>query len=290
MDAISSSDLVALFGRWRATFAEQRDFLILLDGKVGDSDLGITMVKAFTAAAEAVAGTAAGTPIGKILTTAGAAMAKAAPSTMGTLTATGFMRGGRALESASAFGTKEAAAFWRAYGNGIAERGKAKVGDKTILDVIDPIATTLEGAAAADDALPAALWAATWAAEQALETTKTMVAQHGKAAAFQEKSVGLQDAGATVGVLMIRTMHDAAAGRSSAAGSPSGDEEATSSKSSNTSLFRFVDFPITGRRPALHWFLGVAFQNPVAVMLSRVGILIKIVLATRPQVPPFSDA
>lgn len=290
MDAISSSDLVALFGRWRATFAEQRDFLILLDGKVGDSDLGITMAKAFTAAAEAVAGTAAGTPIGKILTTAGAAMAKAAPSTMGTLTATGFMRGGKALESASAFGTKEAAAFWRAYGNGIAERGKAKVGDKTILDVIDPIATTLESAAAADDALPTALLAATRAAEQALETTKTMVAQHGKAAAFQEKSVGLQDAGATVGVLMIRTMHDAAARRSSVAGSPAGDEGATSSKSLNTSLFRFIDFPMVGGRLALHWLFGVLFQNSVAAIFSRVEMRITTVLATRAQVPPFSDA
>ena len=34
-----------------------------------------------------------------------------------------------------------------------------------------------------------------------------MKAQHGKAACFQEKTVGLQDAGATVGVLMIETLH-----------------------------------------------------------------------------------
>jgi phosphoenolpyruvate---glycerone phosphotransferase subunit DhaL len=74
MDAISSSDLVALFAPWRATFAEQRDFLISLDGRVGDSDLGITMVKAF-AAAEAVAAAAVGAPISKILITAGVATA-----------------------------------------------------------------------------------------------------------------------------------------------------------------------------------------------------------------------
>ncbi len=44
-----------------------------------------------------------------------------------------------------------------------------------------------------------------------LEATKSMVAQHGKAAAFQEKTVGLQDAGATVGFFLIRRMSQFAA-------------------------------------------------------------------------------
>jgi dihydroxyacetone kinase-like protein len=88
------------------------------------------------------------------------------------------------------------------------ERGKAKLGDKTILDVLDPIARAFEAQAEAGASLGPALAAATSAAEQALEDTQTMVAQHGKAAAFQEKSRGLQDAGATVGVLLISTMRD----------------------------------------------------------------------------------
>ena len=212
MDAISPSDLVKLFAAWRTTFAEQRAFLIALDGKVGDSDLGITMSKAFAAAADAVAAAEAGTPIGKLLRTAGVAMAKAAPSTMGTLTATGFLRASQALEQAGSLGAREAAAFWGAFRNGVAERGKAKVGDKTLLDVLDPIARTLEDAADRAEPLPAALSRAVAAAEEALDHTKTMVAQHGKAAAFQEKSMGLQDAGATVGVLIVTTMRDFAAG------------------------------------------------------------------------------
>ncbi|MDQ0390922.1 dihydroxyacetone kinase family protein [Labrys monachus] len=236
MDAMSSSDLGALFGAWRTTFAEQRDYLISLDGKVGDSDLGITMAKAFAAAADAVAAVTAIAPISKILITAGAAMAKAAPSTMGTLTATGFMRGGKALEGAGALGVREAALFWRAYGNGIAERGKAKVGDKTILDVIDPIARTLEGTAEAGGRLANALAAAAVAAEEALESTKSMLAQHGKAAAFQEKSVGHQDAGATVGVLMIQTMRDFAISRSDAVRSQADDQAAFGSETSGGSL------------------------------------------------------
>jgi dihydroxyacetone kinase-like protein len=131
---------------------------------------------------------------------------------MGTLTATGFLRSAKALEGVEAISTPEAAAFWRAFATGIAERGKAKLGDKTILDVLDPVAGALEAAAASGLALAPALKAAAEAADAALEATKAMVAQHGKAAAFQQKTVGLQDAGATVGVLLVTTMSAFVAG------------------------------------------------------------------------------
>jgi dihydroxyacetone kinase-like protein len=208
MDAINASDLIRLFDAWKQLFAEQREFLISLDGKVGDSDLGITMNKSFAAAAEAVAAEGEAAGISKLLRTAGATMARTAPSTMGTLTATGFLRASKAVEGADSLGTGEMADFWVAFRDGISERGKARVGDKTIVDVLDPVARRLEEAAAAGMALPAALAAAADAAEAALEATKSMVAQHGKAAAFQEKTVGLQDAGATVGALLLRKLSD----------------------------------------------------------------------------------
>lgn len=210
---LNAADLIDLFKSWKALFAEQREFLIALDGKVGDSDLGITMSKAFAAAAEALEAEGAEAGISKLLRTAGATMARTAPSTMGTLTATGFLRASKAVEGKDALGTAELAAFWRAYRDGVAERGKAKVGDKTLLDVLDPIAVTLEAQAASGAILSDALAATAQAAEQALEATKSLVAQHGKAAAFQQKTVGLQDAGATVGYFLIRRMAEFQADR-----------------------------------------------------------------------------
>ena len=205
MQRIEKSQLAGLFDQLRTVFAAQRDFLIDLDGKVGDSDLGLTMNKAFTAAAASVSANVAD-PIGKTLQVAGMAIAKAAPSTMGTLTATGFMRGGKAIGDCASMSTSEFATFWRAYHDGVVERGKAKPGDKTLVDVLGPITLSLETSASAGVALPEALVQATEAAANALEGTKAMVAQHGKAACFQEKSLGLQDAGATVGFLIIDTM------------------------------------------------------------------------------------
>lgn len=224
MDPIGQDELAGLFARLREVFTQQRETLIALDGKVGDSDLGITMNKGFIAAHEAVASAGADDGVGKRLQMAGMAIAKAAPSTMGTLTATGFMRGGKALavSQAAAIGTAELAAFWRAYHDGVVERGKAKPGDKTLVDVLGPLAASLEASVAAGLPLLEALDEAAQVAAQALEATKTMTAQHGKAAVFREQSVGLQDAGATVGFLIIQTMRDHVlqAGRS-AAGTPS---------------------------------------------------------------------
>ena len=99
MQALTANDVVGLFAALEKTFSDQREFLIALDGKVGDSDLGITMSKSFAAAHATVAAATDGS-VGKLFSKAGLSIAKAAPSTMGTLTATGFMRGGKAVEAA----------------------------------------------------------------------------------------------------------------------------------------------------------------------------------------------
>jgi phosphoenolpyruvate---glycerone phosphotransferase subunit DhaL len=205
LETIEQKDLLGLFQHLRDVFVEQRDYLIALDGHVGDSDLGITMSKGFTAAYEAMRAAEA-VPIGKAIQSAGMAFSKAAPSTMGTLTATGLMRGGKALTTAEQIATAEMAEFWQAFRDGVAERGKAKLGDKTLLDILDPIANLLSKSAQNGLSLGNALDEATATAVAALEATKQMVAQHGKAACFPEKSVGLQDAGATVGFLILNAM------------------------------------------------------------------------------------
>lgn len=207
MDAISKAALTPLFERLRKVFAEQRAYLIELDGKVGDSDLGITMNKAFVAAHESIAGNTEDA-LGRTLQRAGMAVSKAAPSTMGTLVATGLMRGGKALEAATEIGTAEMSLFWSAFLAGVIERGKAARGDKTLIDVLAPVAESLAESAAKSVGLAAAMTAAADAASTGLEATKQMIAQHGKAACFQEKTLGLQDAGATVAYLIVETMRD----------------------------------------------------------------------------------
>lgn len=201
MNFLDASAVTDLFPRLASRFEKDRDALIELDSKVGDGDLGLTMSKAFRAANEAV-GALEAPDLSTQMKTAGAAIAKAAPSTMGTLMATGFLRGSKALDGAEVLDVAGLAAFWDAYANGVAMRGKASLGDKTVLDVLDPIARCFEAEAKKGSSLEDACSSAAEAAADALEATKEMVAQHGKAAAFLDQSRGLQDAGSTVAYIL----------------------------------------------------------------------------------------
>lgn len=204
---LSLTQCRALVAAWHQVMSEQRDNLIALDQLIGDGDLGITMQKAFAAAADTVP--AAQDGIGEYFFRCGMAMAKAAPSTMGTLMATGFMRGGKALPAATAeLDGPLLGQFFNAFTRGIAERGKARPGDKTVLDVLLPAGQALLQRIDAGASLSEATEAAFQSAEQGLAATRDMLPQHGKAASFVEKSIGIADPGGSVAVILFRVMRD----------------------------------------------------------------------------------
>ena len=209
MNTLGKEQIVIMIRAIRSTMEEQRDHLIALDSAMGDGDLGLTMVKAFVAADEFAASSDV-TDLGKLLMQAGMTMAKVAPSTMGTLVATGFMRGGKALSGKESIDGSDLAAFLRAFADGIKERGKTEVGNKTILDVMHPAAVAAEQAAATADAGSASpafvLSAAAEAAQAGWEEAKGMLAQHGRQAYYREQSIGKPDPGATAGLFIIQAM------------------------------------------------------------------------------------
>ena len=198
-------DVKKLFDLLKEVMISNKDHLIEIDGIMGDGDLGLTMVSAFTAAADEFPEE---TDLGKVFTKAGMTMAKAAPSTMGTLMGSGFMRGGKAVKEKTELGIEEMAQFWRAFVTGMSERGKAKPGDKTIIDSLDPAAAALEKAAATGKSLKEGFAAALSAAESGMESTRTMEAQFGRLAYNQEKAKTLIDPGSVVGVIVIKTFAD----------------------------------------------------------------------------------
>jgi dihydroxyacetone kinase-like protein len=207
MESLSRNDIQAIFSDLKKMSQEQKQYLIELDGVMGDGDLGLTMAAIFKAADEFASGYQE-EELGSLFMKAGMMMAKAAPSTMGTLMATGFMRGGKVVKGDDFLDTAKMADFWRAFTDGIAERGKSKPGDKTILDALDPAAKSLREAADSGSSLKEALTAAKEAALAGVEATKNMVAQHGRAAYYQERSKETQDPGATVGAMVIGVFAD----------------------------------------------------------------------------------
>ena len=201
MSSIRLQDLQGAIARTREIMDAQRDELIRIDGEMGDGDLGITMAKAFKAADEFMSSQENG-DLGKTLMQMGMQMNKAAPSTMGTLLATGFMRGGKAVQGKEELSVADMAELFDAFVNGLMERGKSKPGDKTIIDVMQPVAESLKSAG---EASPAKAFAAAYdAAADGLEKTKDMQAQHGRPAYYQEKTVGKPDPGGTAGLYIMQ--------------------------------------------------------------------------------------
>ena len=203
------ADIKSIFDSLKEVMVSSKEKLIELDGIMGDGDLGLTMVTAFSTASDEVSVIAAEeTDLGKIITKTGMAMAKAAPSTMGTLMGTGFMRGGKAVKEKTELGLPEMAQFWRAFVDGLMERGKTKPGDKTIIDSLYPAAAALEKAATEGKSLQEGFKEAVIAAEAGMENTRTMAAQVGRLAYNQEKSRTIIDPGSVVGHLLIKTFYN----------------------------------------------------------------------------------
>ena len=202
MTTLDSIGLKRVFDHLKKTMDHHRERLIELDSTMGDGDLGITMQKAFTAANTA-AQNFEGADLGKLMLQIGMKIATEAPSTMGTLLARGFMKGGQSIAGIQEMDLGSISSFFDAFMQGIMEAGKTKPGNKTIIDALNPAVEALREAAAQDKSLIEGLSAAYSAARKGTESTKNMVAQHGRAAYYGQKSVGAIDAGAVVGELMV---------------------------------------------------------------------------------------
>ena len=200
---MNATDWRALLARWAGIMADKRDWLIELDSVVGDSDLGLTMSDGFRAASEA-ANACELTDVGKLCYQAGKAMATAVPSTMGTLMASGLMNAGKVLKGVEQLGSEQEAKLFEAYLEGVKNRGKAELGDKTFLDGLAPAVQALAQAAQAGPIGAKEAQAAADAAWQAFENTRGMLAKHGRMAIRGEASRELLDPGAAVAALLMK--------------------------------------------------------------------------------------
>ena len=188
-----SAELVRTIQGSLAELVSYADELRDLDQALGDGDLGITVslgAKAVIAALDELAPEA--TP-SEIARACAKAFANANPSTMAALVAGGLLAGSKAWADVEDVDVAAAARFVRAAGENIAQRGKTQLGDKTILDAILPAADALDAAPDGAAGLPAAIAAA----EKAVVETRDLQSRRGRASWLQERSIGLQDPGAT---------------------------------------------------------------------------------------------
>jgi dihydroxyacetone kinase-like protein len=182
--------IVALH-RWAEGLDANTEEFTKLDSEAGDGDLGLTAGKIAVGIRSAVA--EPGDSVKQLVLNLGKEISKAAPSTFGTLCASGLLAAGLAIDD-SDDGLKQFQDGLGAALDKIAQRGKSEEGQRTLLDALGPATRAVADASSVEDALVAAAQAA----GEGAEATKAMAPQHGRAGWIGERAKGIQDAGATV--------------------------------------------------------------------------------------------
>ena len=203
---LSAKELKAYYKEIVTMVEEEKDYLCELDRKLGDGDHGVTMSIGWQAVNEKLDNELVDEEdCAKISITVGKTFLSAVGSSVGPLYATGFMRGAKAVKGKTILHDQDLADFWIAFARGIQERGKAEVGDKTMVDTLDPFANTLEEKIAASDDFVSAFTEAVAAAKVGMESTKDLISKKGRSSRLGERSVGAQDPGATSAYMIVST-------------------------------------------------------------------------------------
>ncbi|MHA7209334.1 dihydroxyacetone kinase subunit DhaL [Arthrobacter sp. MDT1-65] len=191
--------------------AENRALLIDLDRVIGDADHGENLDRGFSAVvAKLDAGDALATPAA-VLKQVAMTLMSTVGGAAGPLYGTAFLRAAASLGDAGEIDAGAVAGMIRAARDGIVARGKAEVGDKTMVDAWTPATESAETAATAGATPPEVLAAAANAAHAGAVATEPLIARKGRASYLGERSAGHQDPGA-VSTALILTAAAAAAG------------------------------------------------------------------------------
>ncbi len=209
-------DLVGYLDRASATIVRHEVLLDRLDAALGDGDHGANMVNGFESVARALRdAAAAGGPadIGDLLRLVGHTLVSSVGGASGPLYGTAFIEAGFVLAGVERVDLEGLAAGFEVACRALARRGRCTMGDKTILDALEPAARALRATADAGGPLGDALGEAALAARAGMRSTVPLVARRGLALRLGERSRGHQDPGATSCFFLVRAMADQATRR-----------------------------------------------------------------------------
>jgi dihydroxyacetone kinase-like protein len=209
MIEIGSDDLVRFLELYAQRIAERKVELTDLDSQIGDADHGINMDRGFTAVLAKLPDLR-GSDLGTIAKTVGMTLISTVGGASGPLYGTFFLRLATALGERRSVTLPEFVAAVRAGLEGVKQRGKAELDDKTMVDAMTPAVEALEAAAGGTD-VHTALEAAAEAAAVGRDRITPLVARKGRASYLGERSANHQDPGATSTTILFEALRDAMA-------------------------------------------------------------------------------
>ncbi|SIQ79520.1 dihydroxyacetone kinase DhaL subunit [Alkalispirochaeta americana] len=204
---ITLSQILAWITQLDTVYTENKAYLTELDSAIGDADHGINMARGFSAARKAMEETPPA-DIGAALKAVSMTLIKTVGGASGPLYGTVFLKASVTCMGQESIDEEGLERLLSEGFRGVQQRGKAQVGDKTMIDAWDPAVTALKEARASGGDVAAMLQAATAAAEAGRDATVPLVARKGRASYLGERSKGHQDPGATSTALLFAAARD----------------------------------------------------------------------------------
>ena len=195
-----------------AAVADNKEYLTELDSAIGDADHGINMNRGMQAVLGKIDGMSAD-DVGALLKTVGMTLVSTVGGAGGPLYGTLFLQMGTAAAGKPELSADDWAAALAAGVAGVRSRGKAELGDKTMVDALVPAVEALRAARAEGTAFDDALRRSAQAAEEGMKATIPLVARKGRASYLGDRSAHHQDPGATSSWLLVHAAAETLAGQ-----------------------------------------------------------------------------
>jgi dihydroxyacetone kinase-like protein len=194
---ITTDQIVAWIERYSNRIAEEKELLTKLDSDIGDADHGNNMNRGFQAVLAKKAELQGTEDIGALLKIVAMTLISTVGGAAGALYGTFFLQASNVTTGKTELTPEEFLLVLEKGLAGIVLRGKAAIGDKTMVDALHPAVKACRRAIQANEPLDHALAQAVAAAEAGLKSTIPLMARRGRASYLGERSINHQDPGAT---------------------------------------------------------------------------------------------
>jgi dihydroxyacetone kinase phosphoprotein-dependent L subunit len=207
MKTLSSTQAKSMMIYVAAKMVESKEIMCEADRNIGDGDHGIGMAKGFGAALQEL-GNQEFDDVYKVFFTVGRTMIKEMGGASGIIFGTLFFAGSKNVEPASEIGVKEFTTIFEKALVDIKAKGHASVGDKTVVDGLEPMVDSMKINSQKDISFEDLLKIALDAAIAGKEASKQYIAKFGRAKTLGERAIGFPDAGAVSLTLILQAMLD----------------------------------------------------------------------------------
>jgi len=201
--AVNRQDVLRWLDALQKVFNENRQQLTDLDSAVGDGDFGISLDRGFTAVQSELSANPP-TDLRAVFQSVATILIKTMGGSSGPLLGTFFLRAAATCAGKSELAPADVVALFQAGVEGLQQRGKAALGDKTMMDAWLPAVNAMRSALESGSGLAEILETGAAAAEAGMRATITMQARKGRGSYLGERSVGHQDPGATATYMLFK--------------------------------------------------------------------------------------